>query len=788
MSIKERSHGRAEGEQVLEGENVLTAWRRLVAEAHQRPWLMRLLLGRGAALIEAFVRRFQWLLSLSRQRRRAFLRRQKLGLAGTALLLALSAAPVSADTLTVNGNGSGGTCSLVDAILAANGDATVNNCVHSGTAGADTIDLQVDVTLMDPYAASANGLPPVTSEITVEGNNRTISRHAGASVEFRIFEVEASGALTLNEVTISGGLRSLGPGGGIYNNGTLTVTNSLITGNEAEYGGGLANYMGDVTITNSTLSGNTADYGGGIANYLGNMTIADSTLSGNTADYGGGLISNMGDVTIADSILSGNTAYFSGGGIARYAGTLTVTNISIFSNTANLGAGGGIYNILGPLEVTESTIFSNTAYLSGGGIANISGTLAVTNSAILSNTAYLGVGGGIYNSYGIYGDASVHNSTISGNSAMGGGGIASSGTLTVTNSAISGNQAEYDGGGISNYFGTLTVTNSTISGNEAEYGGGINTCSGEVLVRNSTLSGNSAIDGGGIAACYSTLTIDHSTITGNAADYGGGIYIYDSTVVISRTLVSGNIATEEGSEVYDYYGGSIQTGHFNLFGHDGLTDSQAFYNFAPTGDDINATSDGANIPLADILNPLLADNGGPTLTHALITGSPAVDAIPAGSMARTISAQPDICTPNVSYDQRGVFRANGTSTGNACDIGSFEFGAAPTAVEILDFASVANWWGDGPQLHWETGDESELYGFHIWRGTAHVAETRLTAELIGAMGSFGGAVYTWEDSASFGWGQRVHYWLEAVGAEGSTFTGPVEVWGIGHIFLPSVAR
>ena len=68
--------------------------------------------------------------------------------------------------------------------------------------------------------------------------------------------------------------------------------------------------------------------------------------------------------------------------------------------------------------------------------------------------------------------------------------------------------------------------------------------------------------------------------------------------------------------------------------------------------------------------------------------------------------------------------------------------------------------------------------------------TRLTDALIGAAGRLTGQNYTWQDAVSFGWGQRSYYWLEAVNADGSSggFSGPVEVLGIGRLFLPSVAK
>ena len=170
---------------------------------------------------------------------------------------------------------------------------------------------------------------------------------------------------------------------------------------------------------------------------------------------------------------------------------------------------------------------ANGAYASGhserrcGGGIYSSGTLTVSNSSVSGNSTYWD-GGGIYNSDTL----TVTNSTISGNSTGDeGGGIHSySGTLTVTNSTLSRNSAD-DGGGICNDHSTLTVTNSTLSGNSAGYdGGGICNEYGTLTVTNSTLSGNSAgYDGGGICSEYVRLTVTNSTLSGNSANRGGGI-------------------------------------------------------------------------------------------------------------------------------------------------------------------------------------------------------------------------------------------------------------------------
>ena len=157
------------------------------------------------------------------------------------------------------------------------------------------------------------------------------------------------------------------------------------------------------------------------------------------------------------------------------------------------------------------------------------------------------------------------------------------GIATITNSTITGNSAVGNyyygsaGGGVSNFDGTLTVTNSTISSNSAVYysfGGGLANDSGTLTITNSTISGNF---GGGVVNYYSgfaynsgTITITNSTISGNSAYFsGGGVGNFVGTVTLIRTLVSGNTAPT-ASETYNNasYGTAVANNH-NLFGVNG---------------------------------------------------------------------------------------------------------------------------------------------------------------------------------------------------------------------------
>jgi hypothetical protein len=212
----------------------------------------------------------------------------------------------------------------------------------------------------------------------------------------------------------------------------------------------------------------------------------------------------------------------------------------------------------------------------------------------------------------------------------------------MLNSTIAGNYSDGGGGLVNGLFGdsTLTVLNSTIAGNSAFYGGGV------------------VNYGGG------TLTVLNSTIAGNSAGgHGGGVRNF-GTLTLARTLVSGNTAAT-GPEINNFLGpyvsGTIVADNHNLFGFDG---NAGVAGFSPGPTDIVPS---AGVLLSDILNPTLANNGGPTQTHALVPNSPAIDA--GGPLCTDASGDP------LTTDQRGQPRpvdGNGDEVA-ACDIGAFEF-------------------------------------------------------------------------------------------------------------------
>ena len=204
-------------------------------------------------------------------------------------------------------------------------------------------------------------------------------------------------------------------------------------------------------------------------------------------------------------------------------------------------------------------------------------------------------GGSSFGALSNLGTLSIKNSTISGNTDSG---VRNSGTLSIEDSTISNNTGGF-GGGLYNS-GNANIINSTISGNTAGLGGGIGNYGGHLTISNSTISGNT---GGGVSnfgyygfgdCCPGTLTLNHSLIAGNQA--AAGPEIKNGTIRPLNTITANN---------------------FNIFGTSG---NAGVSGFTPGPTDIVPS-----VSLAQILGPL-QNNGGPTQTHALVVGSPAIDA------------------------------------------------------------------------------------------------------------------------------------------------------------------
>ena len=295
--------------------------------------------------------------------------------AATLVLTILVSFPViiSAATVTVNSTANNtpsddDICTLREAINNANSDSdtTLGDCLAGS--GVDTISFSVSGTI-----TLDSQLPDITDTdaLTIDGTGQSIII-SGNEIVRPIF-VANGASLNLNKVTIldgDGDTDGGGEGGGIYNRGTLRVTNSTLTRNHAQLlGGGILN-GGTLTVTNSYFDLNDVGFSGG-------------------GGLGGGAIYNGGVLTVTNSTFYGNTALYGGAGGAIFNGgqvTMTVTNSTFYNNSALSGA--GIYNASGglTLTVTNSTFYNNAPDFGEGFqgcITNSAGsTLNMSNTII----------------------------------------------------------------------------------------------------------------------------------------------------------------------------------------------------------------------------------------------------------------------------------------------------------------------------------------------------------------------------------------------------------------------
>lgn len=336
--------------------------------------------------------------------------------------------------------------------------------------------------------------------------------------------------------------------------------------------------------------------------------------------------------------------------------TVTISDLTIEKGLANGADGGGILNT-GRLTLRSVTLRNNRAKTDplvadgrGAGLSNRS-FAKLEDVKVESNVAD-GRGGGIYN--GENASLEVLNAQIRDNASQtdSGGGIGNEGTLKVVISSLEKNRAA-SGGGLANIGSQATLLDSTLSGNEAgENGGGIQN-GGSLTATNVTISGNSAGGvGGGIAnAPEGRVALNNATIAQNKAPNGGGILNKAGTVEISNSILAGNTASPETSPDC---AGALVSGGYNLIQ-------------STVGCDLTGQTTGNILGKAAGL-AALAGNNGPTRTHALDRGSPAIDA---GNPANPNGAAGS-CAP---ADQRGVKRPADGGTGTSrCDIGAFELG------------------------------------------------------------------------------------------------------------------
>jgi len=527
-------------------------------------------------------------------------------------------------------------------------------------------------------------------------------------------------AITGTQVTSNSAGRD---GGGLYNNdqSTLTAIDSTISQNTAvgDGGGLLSELAALATLNNTTVAANSAERGGGVFNQDGTVTITASPLSANTAsgDGGGFYVTSNGVVNAGNSTLSGNTAEGNGGGF-RNEGVVTLSNTRVIDNTSNLD-GGGVSNTRvltlqngttvtgnvsgangggiastgnGNVNLAQIVVTSNTAAADGGAIHNSGGSSLTVTSSTLSSSSAGDQGGGLYHSS--TGQTTVASSTLSNNTAREGGGLYTSRNLTLQNSTLSTNTATTSGGGVANNGGTITFQNGTVFNNTAAVdGGGIDNQSafGQFRARNTIVAGNTApadadvtgvqfVNQGNnlIGDLGNSVTGFSDAVAGVVGGVIGSVTGATNASPIVITSASHGLSTGDRIRVRNVTGNTAANGVFDVTVIDGNTLS-----LDGTSGNGTFTGGGELIRLVDSLLGPLQDNGGPTLTHALLFGSPARDR---GSNVGALLT-----------DQRGfgrIFDGDGDGVATV-DIGAFESGfVVNTFVDSQDVSVLINNIGD----------------------------------------------------------------------------------------------
>lgn len=533
--------------------------------------------------------------------------------------------------------------------------------------------------------------------------------------------IRSGGTLVVEDSRIAENV-SLASGGGIaIDGGQATIKQSVIEGNTAsEYGGGIDARGGtQLALIDVTLSGNEAANGGGLSSVVP-FVMTGSTVADNFGTYGAGIFSR-GKATLTDSVVSGNQGDLGGGIYA--AGELNLTGTQVYSNFAfgAYGYGGGIMLNQGTMSVIRGAFADNQANLGGG--MYVRGTGTATDVAITSNEA--GLGGGLYMFEGRY---ESHGGRIAANAAVGdGGGVyAQAGRLLLDGTSVTENTSVRDGGGLflqadvttemsgqaslsnnvaasgggARNLGALTLQDVRVTGDQATgtevetpegqdplpptggLGGGVLN-EGTATIARVLIANCEALRGGGIAN-ERTLGLENVTLSGNLADNGGGgLFHAQGAATLRNVTVAANDTDPAagGSAILAADGAALTVGYSILAAGPQTpackgTLTSAGHNL---GSDASCGLKGpADRMSVEPLLGALAANGGPSQTHALLDGSPAIDVGDAAGC-------PGLAGAALTVDQRGSARpADGNRDGVArCDAGAFERAASgsttPTA-------------------------------------------------------------------------------------------------------------
>jgi large repetitive protein len=627
--------------------------------------------------------------------------------------ISLPVASVQADTFVVNstadevdaviGNGvcatAGGTCTLRAAIQEAN-----------ALPGPHQIDLPAGVFRITRPGADDTavlGDLDITPQLTINGAGRDQTIIDGMGLD-RVFHAVTGATLTIRDLTIQNGTTAV-MGGGICHPGpgsVLTLARVRIAGCSSGGGGAVYHGPGDATIADCVFENNSATGSGGALFFGGSgaLTILDTSFTANVASGTGGGVYYTGAAAVT---MSGSTFVDCGGtaGGAAYVNSnapLVVTDCSFESCFAS-NEGGAFYASGAPglNPVLARCVFRGNDATGNGGALYLSGPSDIHLAACLIEDSRSGAaGGGLYYAGG--GATTLEQCDFFANQAMGGSGGGFYGSFPGAFAAVDcrfvENTTSGSGGGVRlNGRSSNTVTGCYFADNKAfnsQGGGFCDTGGGPAGYTNTTFARNTAVSGAAFAAgggLYSSIgsavTLIGCTLSGNeasgAAAEGGGMFCSGPSAALTNTTFSSNVSGFCGGAIYAATGGTTIT-NLTFFGNAAASGGAAIWRAGPTfvqntiighglaggscggapiisgGHNIDQDG-GCGFAAAGDLNGVdprlgpLQNNGGPTQTHALLGGSPAINA---GDLS--------LCW---GTDQRGLPRAVG---GTGCDIGAFE--------------------------------------------------------------------------------------------------------------------
>lgn len=449
--------------------------------------------------------------------------------------------------------------------------------------------------------------------------------------------------------------------------------------------------------------------------------VFDPALTGGTVTLSLGEIRIGSSVTIEAGAGSRRGIVVSGANESRIfrlddfnAGTaseVTLRGLVLRYGFVDGGLGGAVINQGENLTIENSTLVQNTASTGGAIHLTAGAELNVIGTTLSSNTA-TEYGGAVYVRDG--GEATVADSILTGNEAERGGGLAVDGTVTLQNATVRANTATTVGGGV--YVladGSLSMVGGALLENHAQRGGGLYQV-GPAEISGATVADNIATYGGGIYS-REVLQVSRSTLSGNSAENGAALFTLQmfgqpSEVLLENVTVSANSSVLNNfppypAAVYSFSAISITNSTFVDNAPNGITKANGVDSWSMVNTIIAGSAEAdcvdAVTPMDTNLNNLfedgscaggaiglttgppllgpLADNGGGTPTHSLLSGSPAVDAgVNAG------------CP---SLDQTGMPRPidGNADSDNECDVGSVEFvdlfGPVPSLTSAPDVTS-----------------------------------------------------------------------------------------------------